>query len=122
MKVKVAEEGEEGEVEELDYDESMEDLDLHPTGNIDEGEGDEERRAHRLSVASDSRPGERDLECGVHVHVLGLLYMCIGTMSWDDSEEGEREEANEGISGHSEELTKSDPDVESHPKRHEGVY
>lgn len=58
VKVKVAEEGEEGEVEELDYDESMEDLDLHPTGNIDEGEGDEESRAHRLSVASDPRPGE----------------------------------------------------------------
>ena len=46
--------GEEGEVEELDYDETMEDLDLHPTGNIDEGDGDD---ARRQSVASDSRPG-----------------------------------------------------------------
>lgn len=99
VKVKVAEEGEEREVEELDYDESMEDLDLHPTGNIDEGEGDEESRAHRLSVASDPRPG---------------------TMSWDDSEEGEREEGNEGISGQNEELVKSDADVETYTKRHEG--
>ena len=45
---------EEGEVEELDYDESMEDLDLHPTGNIDEGGGNEPRR---LSVKSEERPG-----------------------------------------------------------------
>lgn len=57
VKMKRGEE-EEGEVEELDYDETMEDLDLHPTGNIDEGEGDEESREHRPSVASDSRPGE----------------------------------------------------------------
>ena len=49
------EEGEEGEVEELDYDETMEDLDLHPTGNIDEAEGDE---ARRHSVTSDARPGQ----------------------------------------------------------------
>jgi hypothetical protein len=48
--------GEEGEVEELDYDETMEDLDLHPTGNIDEGDGDETRKQ---SVASDSRPEEK---------------------------------------------------------------
>ena len=51
------EEGEEGEVEELDYDESMEDLDLHPTGSIDEAVG-EEGVAHRISVTSDSKPGE----------------------------------------------------------------
>lgn len=43
-------------------------------------------------------------------------------MSWDDSEEGEREEGNEGISGHSEELAKSDADVETYTKKHEGVY
>ena len=56
--VEEGEEGEvEGEVEELDYDESMEDLDLHPTGSIDEAVG-EEGVAHRLSVTSDSKPGE----------------------------------------------------------------
>jgi hypothetical protein len=45
---------EEEEMEELDYDETMEDLDLHPTGNIDDGEGDE---TGRLNVTSDERPG-----------------------------------------------------------------
>ena len=45
---------EEGEVEELDYDESMEDLDLHPTGNIDEAGGSE---AHRLSTKQEERQG-----------------------------------------------------------------
>jgi hypothetical protein len=45
---------EEGEVEELDYDESMEDLDLHPVGNIDEGGGGE---ARKLSTKQDERQG-----------------------------------------------------------------
>ena len=45
---------EEGEVEELDYDETMEDLDLHPTGNIDEGEG---AGARRLSVKAEKKQG-----------------------------------------------------------------
>jgi hypothetical protein len=45
---------EEGEVEELDYDESMEDLDLHPVGNIDEGGGGE---ARKLSTKQDERRG-----------------------------------------------------------------
>ena len=53
-RMKVEKEGEH-DVEELDYDETMEDLDLHPTGNIDEGGGDE---SQKLSVASDSRPGK----------------------------------------------------------------
>lgn len=72
VKVKVVQEEEEGEVEELDYDESMEDLDLHPTGNIDEVEGDEESRAHRLSVASDSRPGK----------ILGKWNQYISVADW----------------------------------------
>jgi hypothetical protein len=53
---------EEGEVEELDYDESMEDLDLHPVGNIDEGGGGE---ARKLSTKQDERRG---------------------TVNWDDPE------------------------------------
>ena len=49
-----AEVTEEGEVEELDYDECMEDLDLHPTGNIDEGEGGD---ARQLNAKSEERQG-----------------------------------------------------------------
>lgn len=46
---------EEQELEELDYDETMEDLDLHPTGNIDEGGGDE---SQKLCLASELRTGK----------------------------------------------------------------
>lgn len=50
---------EEGEVEELDYDESMEDLDLHPTGNIDEEVG---ALSSKLTVKLDvEKPGLRHI-------------------------------------------------------------
>jgi hypothetical protein len=54
---------EEGEVEELDYDESMEDLDLHPVGNIDEGGGGE---ARKLSTKQDERQEEKKRRLGRH--------------------------------------------------------
>jgi hypothetical protein len=88
--------GEEGEVEELDYDETMEDLDLHPTGNIDEGDGDETRKQ---SVASDSRPG---------------------TVSWDDSEGETGEVEDRASSAHSKDmLGKEIEDIDNRP---EGEY
>lgn len=55
-RTKVEDDGD-GDVEELDYDETMDDLDLHPTGNIDEGEGDDVRN---LTVPSDSKIGQKE--------------------------------------------------------------
>ena len=66
--------GEEGEVEELDYDETMEDLDLHPTGNIDEGDGDETRKQ---SVASDSRPGRFNLRGTCTLYICACAYTFV---------------------------------------------
>lgn len=60
-----------GEEEELDYDESMEDLDLHPTGTIDDLEG-AGVGGHRLSVTSlDPKPGRISLLC-LYYHSVHL--------------------------------------------------
>ena len=59
----------------------------------------------------------RDLYC--------TCMSCAGTVSWDDSEDGEREEAGGKLSAssvHSEEmLSKSDGETESNAKRPEGT-
>lgn len=47
---------------------------------------------------------------------------CSGTVSWDDNENVEREEASERISVHSDELSKSDVEMETHTKEHEGMH
>lgn len=57
-KKETKQEDEEGDVEELDYDESMENLDLHPTDSIDDLEGEESHNQRLTVVSNEAKLGE----------------------------------------------------------------